>query len=74
MVVLVGLETAKSSFAVMTESGLDLIAPVPLDETSTTPPEAPQITAGQLAVEPAEGWTKGEAIAGRMELSLPAQE
>ena len=74
MAVLAGLETAKSSFAATTEAGLDLIAPVPLDETTAPPPETLQITTGLLAVEPTEGWTKGEAIAGRMELSSPAQE
>ncbi len=72
--VFAGLETAKSSFATTTEPGLDLISPVPLEETANPPPEAFQITTGVLAYEPTVGEIQGEAIAGRLELSLPSNE
>jgi len=74
MAVLAGLETAKSTFAATTEAGLDLIAPVPLEETTTPPPQTFQITTGVLAYESTEGWKKGEAIAGRLDLSSPSKE
>lgn len=67
MAVLAGLETAQSSMRT-TEPGLDLISPVPLEETANPPTENFTITTGVLAAEPNEGWVNGEAIADRIEI------
>ncbi len=64
MAVLTGLETAKSSFAAMTEAGLDFIAPVPL--TTTEPQEEPVpdrlMIMGDIALEPRAVWANGRMV------------
>ncbi|HLL72841.1 MAG TPA: hypothetical protein VK363_15470 [Pyrinomonadaceae bacterium] len=58
MAVLAGLETARNSLDAATEAGLDLIAPVPIDEEAPPPPEQFTIM-GDIALEPRATWANG---------------
>ncbi|HYO99756.1 MAG TPA: hypothetical protein VER76_06165 [Pyrinomonadaceae bacterium] len=59
MAVLAGLETAQNSLDATTEAGLDLIAPVPLDQEAPPPPEQFTIMGG-IAYTSRATWAKGQ--------------
>jgi hypothetical protein len=61
MFVFAGLERAESALGATTEAGLDLIAPVPLEETVAPPADHFVPANGMLAFEPPGTWMKGQA-------------
>lgn len=70
MTVFAGLQTAQSTLDAATEAGLDLIAPVPLEEVA--PPNY-TISTGVLASAPNEAWVAGQMVLGTMEV-VPSRE
>ncbi|HJR08512.1 MAG TPA: hypothetical protein VJ842_14720 [Pyrinomonadaceae bacterium] len=62
MAVLAGLETAQNSLDAATEAGLDLIAPVPINEEETPPTQPSEEFAimGDIALEPRAVWANGQ--------------